>query len=144
VRPRAWAESFVERQRTGKSEALIVDPKLPQLYFRDLVGETYLVAAKTADKIRYLEEAQSLFAWALRCLLLWLLMLTAVSLFVASTTPQAKPTQVQLVPRQGPARESVVRIVQQAPLNISGTIKPQQTAGPATAGQRTDGKERGQ
>jgi hypothetical protein len=116
-----------------------VNPQLPQLYFRDLVGETYLVAAKTADKIRYLEEAQSLFAWSLRCLLIWLVMLAAVSLFVASTAPGPKPTEVRVLPAEGRAGPALVSIKQQEPLEISATLKP---AGPvATGGQgQTAGK----
>lgn len=127
ARPRAWVKSFVETQKTGKVEALIVNSKLPQLYFRDLVGETYLVAAKTSDKIRFLVEAQRLFAWALVCLLLWLLMYLVAS-FVPSTKLDPKPTEVQIVSSPTPTAETAVNIVQRQPLNVVATVKVQPPA----------------
>jgi hypothetical protein len=136
--PQAWVRSFVEIQKTGKVETLIVNPKLPQLYFRDLVGETYLVAAKTADKIRFLVEAQRLFAWALVFLLLWLLTYLIAS-FVTSTKPDPKPMQVQLVPSPTPAAATAVNIVQRHPLKVVATVRAQ----PLAPEQKTAGNGRG-
>ena len=76
---------------------------LRQRYFRHLVSETYLVAAKTADKLRYLEPAQSLLAISLRVLFLWLLLLAPVSILVPLTKPPAQPTKVTLVPAPPPS-----------------------------------------
>jgi hypothetical protein len=93
------------------------------LYFRDLIGETYLVAAKTADKIRFLEAAQNLFAWALRYLLVWLALFVVVSIWVAPTVPGPKPTQVEIL--KSPARhsETVVRLDQSRPPDVSATVR---------------------
>lgn len=100
VRPKAWALSFVEPHPAPNS---LVDPvlnrHLKQLYLRDLVGETYLIAAKAADKLRYLDPAQHLLARSLFCLFFWLLTLSAVALIVP--TPISKPTIIQLAPPSG-------------------------------------------
>lgn len=145
VRPSAWARSFVATQQTGTKAALILNPELSQLYFRDLVGETYLIAAKAADKIRFLEEAQRLFAYALRFLLLWLFMLALVSIFVAPLPADLKPTLVQLVPGSTMPRTTLVRIDQSRPLRVMTTIVGPAT--PATAADRqaaNGGKAAGQ
>lgn len=136
ARPRAWAKSFVESQRTGDKDSLIVSSKLPQFYFRDLVGEAYLVAAKTADKIRFLIEAQRLFAWALVFLLIWLFMFFVVS-FVPSTKPGQEPTLVRLEPGSPAASPSLVQIEQQRPLEVNASVKSQpQPQAPTNSGKR--------
>jgi hypothetical protein len=135
ARPRAWASSFVESQRTGDRDGLIVSSNLPQLYYRDLVGEAYLVAAKTADKIRYLIEAQRLFAWALVFLLVWLFMFFVVS-FVPSTKPNPTPTIVRLQAAAGNASPTLVRIDQRQPLEVNASVRPQQPQPAATKGKR--------
>jgi hypothetical protein len=97
-RPRAWIKGWVTAgadRDPGDKPTLRDD--LRQRYFRHLVSETYLVAAKTADKLRYLEPAQSLLAISLRFLFLWLLLLAPVSILVPSTKPPAQPTKVTLV-----------------------------------------------
>jgi hypothetical protein len=129
ARPRAWAQSFVESLETGERESLIVNSKLPQLYFRDLIGEAYLVAAKTADKIRYLIEAQRLFAWALVFLLVWLFMFFVVN-FVPSTKPKPEPTMIRLEAGSGAASPTLVRIDQQQPLEVNATLKSEADSKP--------------
>lgn len=124
ARPRAWASSFVESQQTGDRESLVVSSNLPQLYFRDLVGETYLVAAKTADKIRFLIEAQRLFAWALVFLLAWVFICFLVN-FVPSTKAAPGPTLVRLAPGASAAAPALVRIDQQRPLEVNASVKSQ-------------------
>ena len=125
VRPRAWANSFVAPDPSGAKDALILNSALQRLYFGDLVGETYLIAAKTADKIRYLEEAQRLFAWALRWLLLWLVLLAGVSIFVRSTQPDAKATKAQIEKMPLPASPALVRIDQRQPLIVDARVRSQ-------------------
>jgi hypothetical protein len=124
ARPRAWASSFVESQQTAGRKGLIVSSRLPQLYYRDLVGEAYLVAAKTADKIRFLIEAQRLFAWALVFLLVWLFMFFVVS-FVPSTKPRPAPTVVRLESPAGTASPTLIRIDQRQPLEVNASVRPQ-------------------
>lgn len=89
-RPRSWIGGWVTANAAGNASyrpALRDD--LRQRYLQHLVSETYLVAAKTADKLRYLEPAQSLLAYSLRCLFIWLLLLASLSIFApkAPTTP---------------------------------------------------------
>lgn len=96
VRPRAWVKSFQAEEDPAKPDARpTLHAKLQHSYFSDLVGETYLVASKTADKLRYLEPAQSLLAWSLRFLFGWLILLAFVGAFVAKQP--AAPMPMQLV-----------------------------------------------
>ena len=78
VPPGDWARSYVAPDDRTK---LAGDIKLR--YFHNYVTESYLIAAKVADKVRYLVPAQSLLASATRTLVLWLL----VSGFVFALVP---------------------------------------------------------
>lgn len=103
VRPSAWAESFVGQR--GTSNDTTHQTNLSVNYLRNYIGESYLVAAKAADKIRYLEPAQDILAFALRSLLIWLMLFGAVSVFV-EPTPRSEarmaPIEQAPVPRQVP------------------------------------------
>lgn len=108
VRPRAWIESFVETsEQQGADPKLTVHSEINLRYFRDLVTETYLVAAKTADKLRYLGPAQSLLAGSLRFLLGWLVVAAIASVAIPPTRRPPAPSEVRLV---APAAEVPVRI----------------------------------
>lgn len=101
VRPKAWALTFVTPHADpNKKIDPILDPALKQAYLRDLVGETYLVAAKTADKLRFLDPAQRLLAMSLTCLLAWLVSLAIVAVVV--TPPPSKPTVIRIEGASGP------------------------------------------
>lgn len=112
IRPKAWAGAFVTLPAAGTDPAPRDD--IVQAYYRDLVGEAYLVAAKAADKLRYLEPAQSLLSASLKCLLFWLALLPIIviavdpkksvnrHLQVDPSTP-TRPTQIQTAPAQLPA-----------------------------------------
>lgn len=99
-RPSAWMRGWVTAAPDGDADNKpTLRSDLQQRYFRHLVSETYLVAAKTADKLRYLEPAQSLLAISLRCLFLWLLLLASVSILIPATKRQTQqPIQVTVVP----------------------------------------------
>jgi len=97
-RPWAWINGWVTVGVDGDArEKTALRDDLRQRYFRNVVSETYLVAAKTADKVRYLEPAQGLLASSLRCLFLWLLLLGAISILVPSTKAPARPVEVTFV-----------------------------------------------
>ena len=98
-RPRAWMKGWVTAGGDGDPEDKpTLRGDLRQRYLQHLVSETYLVAAKTADKLRYLEPAQSLLAISLRCLFLWILLLAPISILVPSTKPPAQPIPPTIVP----------------------------------------------
>lgn len=106
-RPRAWINGWVTAGADGDfGERPMLRDDLQQRYFRDLVSETYLVAAKTADKVRYLQPAQSLLAASLRCLFFWLLFLAPTSIFAPSTKALIKPIEVTLVSASSPSPQS--------------------------------------
>ena len=118
-RPRAWIKGWVMAgAHCDPGEKPRLRDDLRQRYFQHLVSETYLVAAKTADKLRYLEPAQSLLAISLRFLFLWLILLAPISILVPSTKPPAQPAKVTLVPAPpssavsaGPADNVTPRVV---------------------------------
>lgn len=92
VTPAGWADSFVTRGSPDQpAAALKADLKVE--YLKNYVGEAYLVAAKTADKLRYLEPAQSLLAWALRALLLFVVLIAIINANWPSVS--SKPTRVE-------------------------------------------------
>lgn len=107
VTPSAWAGSFVDGDGGAVS---FRDLKLA--YLRNYVGEAYLVAAKTADKLRYLEPAQSMLSWALRFLLLFATLFALTVVAVPSTKPAPRPTAFLVDPGAGPLD---VRIAPAAP-----------------------------
>ena len=97
VRPSAWSLDFVGPKPvdTGKPK---LNPALKANYLADMVGETYLIACKTADKLRYLDPAQRLLATALKCLIAWILLLTVLAVLPREKLTQ--PTTVKLVPSE--------------------------------------------
>jgi hypothetical protein len=113
-RPRAWVKGWVSFNDTDSLKlAPILRRDLEQRYFENLVSETYLVAAKAADKVRYLEPAQSLLGWSLRVLFGWLLLLAIIAVFITPTKQQppnpvvavtvtVSPSVAQTVPSQLP------------------------------------------
>lgn len=87
VTPVDWAKSFLSPPAAG-SAGTPPDPRLPMQYLKNYIVESYLVAAKVADKLRYLQPAQNILAFSVRMLLIWVL-LFAVTMTVVPTT-QAK------------------------------------------------------
>lgn len=86
VPPENWARSFLTEQPASKKRTIRQDLTLG--YFKNYVVESYLVAAKVADKLRYLEPAHSILAASLRILLVWLLV-SAITFALVPT--QTKP-----------------------------------------------------
>ena len=105
--PTGWADSYVTSQKqTGapgqadsqpnRVTAAAIRDDLKVIYFRHYVIEAYLVAAKTADKLRYLAPAQALLAWALRLLIGFVVLFALSVIYVPKTRPAPAPTQVAL------------------------------------------------
>ena len=93
------------------------------------MSEAYLIAAKTADKLRYLQPAQSLLSYALRCLMVYVLLLAWVMTHLVSTKPTNPPTEVKIV------AEPQIEQVQAMPTSVppTGTVpteKPKGTVDP--------------
>jgi hypothetical protein len=70
LRPARWAASF-----TANQAGSTLDSELPLQYLKNYIAESYLVAAKVADKLRYLKPAQDILAFSIRVLLIWLIFL---------------------------------------------------------------------
>jgi hypothetical protein len=119
VTPAGWANSFVTVADAGGKPAATLRPDLKIEYLKNYVAEAYLVAAKAADKLRYLQPAQSLLAWALRCLLIYIVLLafTQSSIKPTKAAPNASKVEVIKVPQPLP----VQIIAQPTPPNPGGT-----------------------
>lgn len=80
--PEYWARSFSD----SSGNAIVPEDELRLRYLRNYVAETYLVAAKVGDKVRYLEPAQTLLSSAIRLLLLFLVFIIISSALVRPVT----------------------------------------------------------
>src|SRR5437773_8450894 len=69
LEPATWADRFTVQGGSA------VDPDLSLRYLKNYIVESYLVAAKVADKLRYLQPAQDILATSMRVLLIWLALL---------------------------------------------------------------------
>ena len=128
VRPSVWSRAFVDASDPAKP---VLQPDLKQKYLRDLVGETYLIACKTAEKLRYLDPAQRLLATGLKCLLAWLVLLALLA-GIPGGKKDETPTQVRLI---GTAAPVPVRLV--TPAGAKGTIGVEGAADPRGPGVAT-------
>ena len=109
VTPAGWADSFVTVATVADGKpAAVLRADLKIEYLKNYVGEAYLIAAKTADKLRYLQPAQSLLAWALRCLLLYIVLLTLTQAMVKPTKPAPAAIKVEVVTAPQPLAVRVV------------------------------------
>lgn len=78
VSPTDWAKSFLKRDNPAKLE-----PSLQLQYLRDYISESYLIAAKVADKLRYLVPGQKFLQMAIRILLVWIFLFALTLVFVS-------------------------------------------------------------
>ena len=76
LRPESWARAFTKNSDPQSSSASL-DPDLAMRYLKNYIAESYLVAAKVADKLRYLHPAQDILAFAVRMLVIWILLFGA-------------------------------------------------------------------
>ncbi|NYF30666.1 hypothetical protein [Sphingopyxis sp. JAI108] len=123
VSPQGWADSFIKKA-DGKT---ILHADLKEKYFKNQVIETYLIAAKAADKLRYLGPAQSLLAWALRSLLLFVILIAAIQAFLPRQVQPA--SDVRLIAPAAP-----VPITIGTPIDIRLPARPPHPAEKKVAG----------
>lgn len=113
TQPSAWINSWAPGDKSSPDGSW---GALKSQYLKNLIGETYLVAAKTADKVRYLEPAQKLLSRALSCLLAWLVLLCITGIAVAPSKPPQGTIRVQLVePVTLPPASVIVQMPPSAP-----------------------------
>jgi hypothetical protein len=78
--PHAWAKSFVTG--SGPNKEFVSATELQFSYTKDYILESYLVAAKVADKLRYLMPAQNILYLTVKVMLAWVLVVGLVALAV--------------------------------------------------------------
>lgn len=71
--PAGWSRAFV-----GDASKPITEEVLRNRYYKNYIVESYLIAAKFGDKLRFLEPAQRLLQWAIRFLIVWLFLIFIV------------------------------------------------------------------
>jgi len=79
--PKNWGQAYIDPDADCK-----IAPDIKLKYLRNYIVETYLVGVKVADKVRMLEPAQRLQSWAIKALILWII----VTSFVFAFVPPAK------------------------------------------------------
>lgn len=79
TQPSMWAKAFVDTSDQSK-----ISSGLKLEYLKNYIVETYLISAKVADKVRFLEPAQRLQALALKTLFFWIIITALVFAFVPS------------------------------------------------------------
>jgi hypothetical protein len=90
--PSDWVGSFTQTTARGSVPAR----DLSLRYAKNYILESYLIAAKVADKMRYLEAAQSILAFSLKVLILWLPALAVISLIIPSDPKDDRPMKVEV------------------------------------------------
>lgn len=110
VSPKGWADSFVTTTPITPTSTAQTSLRadLKAAYLRNYVMEAYLVAAKTADKLRYLGPAQSLLAWALRFLVLFVIFFAGAICLIPETKKPPKAIKVELERVANPVRVEVI------------------------------------
>lgn len=86
TKPDDWARTFL----TPEVEPVSWDSEIRARYVRNYIVESYLVAAKVADKLRYLQPGQNLLLWSIRALFAFVLSLACVIGFVSPREPASK------------------------------------------------------
>jgi hypothetical protein len=118
MRPAAWARSFslAETETSAKAESgkVVINRSLNLDYVKNQIAESYLVAVKTADKLRYLEPAQNILAFAVKILAVWIVLIGCTMVMErpvapsdaaqkdsgASSTVISDPNAVQRIPTE--------------------------------------------
>ncbi|HET7058514.1 MAG TPA: hypothetical protein VFI05_07260 [Nitrospiraceae bacterium] len=122
MRPAEWAQSFLCSRGFvrdgGQRESYGLATELPTRYLKNYVLESYLVACKIADKLRYLQPAQSILSFSIRVLFLWVIFISSTWIFVPPaksvppTAPRSSVAPLRISPTQtadDPARRLAVR-----------------------------------
>jgi hypothetical protein len=86
TKPEAWGRAFADDNH-----------ELLRMYYKNYVAEAYLIAAKVADKLRYLEPGQRLLQWGIRVLLGLFIVIMLTCAFV----PPTKAADKRESPEQG-------------------------------------------
>jgi hypothetical protein len=77
LKPSEWGKSFLDEGELDK-----LNSNLEIEYLKNYIVESYLVAAKVADKLRYLMPGQQLLSYALRLLFLWFIIYVVTIMIV--------------------------------------------------------------
>ncbi|MGO7042188.1 hypothetical protein ACCS60_27955 [Rhizobium acaciae] len=86
TQPNRWAKAFIDPADPKKVAA-----ELRIEYLRNYIVEAYLIAAKVADKVRFLEPAQRIQSWAIKALFFWIIVTASVFAFVPPVKKESNP-----------------------------------------------------
>jgi hypothetical protein len=82
VTPSVWARQFTQRDLELDEPILAGSTEMKFEFAKDYILESYLVAAKVADKLRYMTPGQDLLFYSLKALLLWVVFLGLASIII--------------------------------------------------------------
>jgi hypothetical protein len=112
--PVGWSRAFV-----GDNSTPVTEQELRNRYYKNYIVESYLVAAKFGDKLRFLEPAQRLLQWAIRFLIVWLLSVFVVVSLVPSEQKKSNiETTENAQTQQGPASAGVNSVASQPTVGL--------------------------
>jgi hypothetical protein len=77
TQPERWGKAFI-----NPNDPKEISADLKAEYIKNYIAETYLIAAKVADKVRFLEPAQRIQSLAIKALFLWIIVTALVFSFV--------------------------------------------------------------
>jgi hypothetical protein len=123
VTPAAWAKSFVTPATNGQV-GLEPDPDISANYLKNYILESYLIAVKVADKLRFLEPGQSILSFAIKVLLFWFLSVGATLVIIPSKDElklQTSQVGVQSTVSERPNLPTLVNPIAGAPLVAPST-----------------------
>lgn len=113
TQPDQWGKAFVDQNDPKKISA-----DLKAEYMKNYIAETYLIAAKVADKVRFLEPAQRIQSLAIKALFLWII----VTALVFSFVPSAKKESNSLIRIETP--NSTVCVTGGNDVSTTAIVKP--------------------
>lgn len=86
TQPNRWAKAFLD-----PADAIKTASELKVEYLKNYILETYLIAAKVADKVRFLEPAQRLQSSAIKVLFFWIFVTALLFAFVPPAKKESNP-----------------------------------------------------
>lgn len=113
TQPDRWGKSFVDPTDPNKISA-----ELRIEYLKNYIVETYLIAAKVADKLRFLEPAQRIQSLAIKALFFWII----VTVFVFAFVPPVKKESNSLIRIETP--NSTVCVTGGNDVSTPAIVKP--------------------
>lgn len=126
VSPADWAASFLDRDNSSALE-----PALSLDYLKNYISESYLIAGKVADKLRFLMPAQWFQQMAIRILLVWVMIFVAAVVITPHSSPYL-PGTPPIEISEAPPHDATTGVStgETVPVTTTATTAPQTVSPP--------------